>query len=296
LSSPEASRPHLGADFELVRSWDGTYIAARRGGAGDRTPVLVCNAVGANLAPWRGALVDVVSERPVIAWDQRGFFDSGAPASDRVDAAAHANDAVAVLEHYDLDRAVVVAWSNGARVALELARAHTPRVVAVALICGGYGHPFDRLVRNLELVSLLPQAAGVARRFSGPLGVALRALAARPELAGIIRQSGMVAPSADTVALVDLLRGVAGCDLGRLLETYEALTGGTSVELVRGLDLPALLVAGSRDRFTPLAMVTEMANELPGARLEVYEGATHYLPIEYPARLSADLRHFLAHL
>ena len=40
----------------------------------------------------------------------------------------------------------------------------------------------------------------------------------------------------------------------------------------------------------------ETAAAIPGARLEVYERATHYLPIEYPARLSDDLGSFLADL
>jgi pimeloyl-ACP methyl ester carboxylesterase len=122
----------------------------------------------------------------------------------------------------------------------------------------------------------------------------LRAAVQRPELGGVIRQSGAVAASADTGMLVEVLRRVAGCDLGRVLATYEAFTVGAGPSLVAGLRLPALLVAGRRDPFVPPGLIKEMAEAIPGARLEVYDDATHYLPLEYPARLSTDLRNLLS--
>jgi pimeloyl-ACP methyl ester carboxylesterase len=87
---------------------------------------------------------------------------------------------------------------------------------------------------------------------------------------------------------------MARCDLGRLLATFEAVVGDSAVDLLADIHAPVLLVAGERDQFTPRAMVEEMERSLPGARLEVYERATHYLPIEYPGRLSDDIRKFLS--
>ncbi|CAN5528670.1 alpha/beta hydrolase [soil metagenome] len=290
--------PGLDHTEDLVRSFDGTFITARRMGEdkGAELPLLVANAIGANLAIWRGALADVVTERTVVTWDHRGFYGSGAPASDRSDAAAHAEDALAVADHFDIDRFAVASWSNGALIALELARSYPGSVSALALVCGGYGHPLERLVRHFELASLLPVAAGVGRRLSPLLQVGFRLLASRPELPGIIRQSGMVAAGADTVALADLVRGMAESDLGYLLRSYEKLMAGGNAGLVDGISVPTLLVAAERDQFTSQAMMREMAEAIPGARLEVYEDATHYLPIERPARLSQDLRGFLASL
>jgi hypothetical protein len=45
-----------------------------------------------------------------------------------------------------------------------------------------------------------------------------------------------------------------------------------------------LIVAGERDAFTPRAVSEEMAQANPAARLEIHEGATHYVPVEYPGR------------
>jgi pimeloyl-ACP methyl ester carboxylesterase len=138
------------ADYELVASFDSTAVAARRSGEGDGTPLVAIPAIGATMAAWAPALVDVGRARPVVSWDLRGLHESALPASDRVDAGAHAEDAVAVLEHYGIDRFLVASWSSGSRIALELAHRYPERVVALAVVSGGSGHFAKRRRVRLE--------------------------------------------------------------------------------------------------------------------------------------------------
>lgn len=286
--------PGFDHEPELVRSFDGTFLAVRNLGEGDATPLLIVNALGATFSLWRQALVDVVRERMVVTWDHRGLYDSGESGSDRLDAGAHARDALETLDHYDIDRAVVLSWSSGTRIALELVARHHDRVAGFVSVCGGYGQSARQFARGFELATLLPVAAGVVRPLAPVVQPLLRALVRRPELAGLIRQSGLIAASADTGALVDLVRSTASLDLGRLLATYQAVSGNPAPELLTEIACPALVIAGERDPFTSRAVSEEMARSISGATLEVYEKATHYLPIEYPARLSDDLRAFLS--
>jgi pimeloyl-ACP methyl ester carboxylesterase len=280
---------------ELVRSFDGSMIATRRMGDAkrddDALPLLVVNAVGATLASWRRVLIDIVRERQVIAWDQRGLLSSGPIASDRLDPGAHAEDAVAVLDHHGVERCVVASWSHGSRIALELMARYPERLAAAVIVSGGYGHPLWRFLR-LEVVSSLPVIAGVAKHFAYSLEGPFRALVRRPELPGLIRQSGFVGPSADIPALVELLHGLAACDLRVLLATFEAVAGDAGTDLLSKVECPTLIVAGDRDPFTPRAMQYEMTEHIAMSRLEVYERATHYLPMEFPARLSHDMSTF----
>jgi pimeloyl-ACP methyl ester carboxylesterase len=92
--------------------------------------------------------------------------------------------------------------------------------------------------------------------------------------------------------LVELLRGLASCDLRRLFATYEAVSGDSAPELLRRIQAPTLLIAGQRDIFASPAMAHEMERMIPDASIEVYEKATHYLPLEYPAMLSDNMRRF----
>ena len=281
---------------DVIRSFDGTLLATRRRGMEGGTPLLVCNAVGANDAVWRRVIIDIERERPVVAWDQRGLLGSGPPATDRLDPGAQAEDALAVASHHGLEEFVVASWSNGSRVALELATRYPERVAALVMVNGGFGHPFGRLLRHLEVASLFPSIAGVAKHFGAALQGPLRALTNRPELVGLIRQSGLVGATADGALLVELVRGIAACDLRTFFATYEAIAGDSAPELAAMVEAPSLLIAGDRDAFTPLSMVVEMHSVMPDAELKVYERAGHYLPLEYPAKLSTDIRDFLKEL
>jgi pimeloyl-ACP methyl ester carboxylesterase len=116
----------------------------------------------------------------------------------------------------------------------------------------------------------------------------------RPELAGIVRQSGLISADADIGALVELVEGVAACDLKILLTSYEAVVGDPAASLLQEIPMPVLLAAGDKDQFTSRRMLEEMEGSLPDVRRLEYRGATHFLPVEQPEALARDLRGFFA--
>ena len=283
-----------GLDHEprLARSFDGTMIAVRDMGAGD-LPLLVVTAVGAGLSVWNRTLFDIVPERRVVSWDLRGLFESGLPASGRIDPGAHVLDAMAAVRSLGIGRFHVAGWSSGGRIALELAAEYPERVASLTLVNSGYGHSLGRLLK-FDLAALLPTAAGIARRFASPLQGAFRGLVSRPEIAGLVRQSGMTAATADTSSLVDLLRNMASCDTGALLSTYQAVAGDADPKLAAKVQAPTLIVAGEHDQFVPSDITEEILDNLADGRLEVFDDATHYLPIEHPRSLAHELKSFIA--
>jgi pimeloyl-ACP methyl ester carboxylesterase len=287
----QRSLSELEHEPEVVVSFDGTALAGRFAGDPAAPALLVVNAVGANLAPWRATLSHLVHDFSIAAWDLRGTHSSDPPATTRLDPSAHARDARAVVDHFGIGEVGVLSWSNGVRIALEIAHRYPQRVACSVMVAGAWGYQLGRLLR-LELASVLPLIAGVGKRFApflqGPLG----AFVARPELAGFVRQSGMVGARADTGALVEMLKGMAACDLRTLLATFEAVAGDPAPELLDGLTSPVLAVMGDRDQFTSRAVVEEMVARVPAGRLEMYHGATHYLPLEFPDRLARDARAF----
>lgn len=279
------------ADVGFARSFDGTMIATRSAGSGDGIPLLLCSPPGAPASLWAAAIVDLVRQRRVLAWDLRGTFESSAPVSDRLDPAAHAADALAALDRYRVDRFTLASWSTAGRIAVEIAARHPDRVTALALISGGFGHSPAAALRYMDVVAAVAAAAGLARHLPPPLlQAAAQALGARPEIVGILRQAGLVSATADTDALVALVRGAASCDPNLLLATVAAVASDSAVDLLPSVAAPTLVVAGDRDPFTPARMIEEMAVAIPRCRIEIYDGATHFLPVEYPGRLSADVR------
>jgi pimeloyl-ACP methyl ester carboxylesterase len=62
------------------------------------------------------------------------------------------------------------------------------------------------------------------------------------------------------------------------------------------IDLPTLVVCGAEDRVTPPKYSQYLAQQIPGARLELIEGGSHMLPAEQPADLALPLVEFLEEL
>lgn len=282
----------VGTRTFTVSSFDGTSLAAREFGEGDGTPVLLVNAIGPDMSAWKRVVDAWPEPRRILSWDFRGLHGSSEPGSDRNDAAAHCEDALAVVDAAGVDSFVVAAWSTGTRIALEIARSYPERAGAVALVCGGFGRGFLGLFRYLEVSSVFPMGAGLAKHFASSLEGPFRAFVSRPEIAGVVRQSGVIGPTADVETLVQVVQSFASCDLRRLLATYEEVVGASDVSILSQVHAPTLAIAGGRDRFTTGGMVEAMVRRMPNAEKVVYENASHFLPLEYPDRLASDMEGF----
>jgi pimeloyl-ACP methyl ester carboxylesterase len=62
---------------------------------------------------------------------------------------------------------------------------------------------------------------------------------------------------------------------------------------LRRITAPTLIVAGAQDGLVPAVYAETFAAEIPGARLEVIDGAAHWLPFEKPDELTALVRDFV---
>lgn len=281
--------PHTG----VVGSFDGTELAAHVFGSGEATPLLLVNAIGPDLSPWRSVIEELEPVRRMVSWDLRGLHGSGQPRSERIDVAAHAEDALAVLNHSGVGDFAIAAWSTGTRIALEVARRHPERVRALVIVSGGFGRGFRGLFRSFEMTSVFPVGAGIAKHFATALEAPFRSFVRRPEIAGMVRQSGIIGPTANIELLVEVLQSLADSDLRTLFTVYEEVVGDADPSILYEVRTPTLLVTGKRDRFTTQAMIESMLTRLPAAEKVVYEKASHFLPLEYPERLAADINAFI---
>ena len=70
------------------------------------------------------------------------------------------------------------------------------------------------------------------------------------------------------------------------LEAYEGRLGS--------LDVPALIVWGTKDEFAPVGGAHRFHKQIPGARLVLLDDAGHFLMEDDPRRVGEELRQFLA--
>jgi 3-oxoadipate enol-lactonase len=271
---------------------DGAPLAAYVAGA--KGPVLVlANGLGGPVSAFRHQITRFASSFRVVTWDYRGLYGSrGSVPPTRVDVAAQAEDLDDLVRAVTDEPAVIVGWSMGVQVALELTRVAPLRVRALVLISGAHGRPMTNL-RVPRAERWLPGLIERVRPYHA-VGARLFARAARSRTAvGLVRRLRLVNPRMDTDELLELARAFTELDFDVYLRTLVALELHETTSL-RTVTVPTLVLAGSRDPLFSPRVARELAERLPHAELYVVPGATHYAPLEFPELVNARIERFLA--
>jgi pimeloyl-ACP methyl ester carboxylesterase len=206
----------------------------------------------------------------VVAFDHRGHGESLAGESGH-SIENLASDLRSVLEGLDLDDVVLVGHSMGG-IAAQVFAAQHPDLAR-------------ERVRGLVLLSTTAKTSisawrrlrCAAERLSDKFD--LGRLMAMPELGLMLARIGFGKdPIASHVELTRELLSSCGTETGR--EAIRALMGVDLTDELPRIELPTLVVAGTRDVITPMGDARRIASLVPGARLVTFEDAGHMLMLE----------------
>jgi pimeloyl-ACP methyl ester carboxylesterase len=146
-------------------------IHFRRLGQRGKTPVLVVHGLQYFSWDWLGVAQALGAEREVVCMDMRGFGDSDwSPAKD-YSVPSMAQDIVALLDHLDWQRAVLVGHSMGGRSTTYAAARNAARIAALALIDYSPDNAPAGTKRTTEVVGNTPDSfpgLEAARQYLGP--------------------------------------------------------------------------------------------------------------------------------
>ncbi|MCY1642756.1 alpha/beta fold hydrolase [Methylorubrum sp. SL192] len=221
-----------------------------------------------------------------IAYDRRGFGRSDQPWSG-YDYDTFADDLKAVLDSLDLQDVTLVGFSmGGGEIARYLARHGGARVARAVLVSAVTpmlaktpDHPegvdasvFEGMIDGIERDR--PHFwSNFVKSFFGA------GLLSSPASSELMAWTGMLAMRASPKATVDCVRAFGGSDFRSDMAAFR---------------VPTLVIHGDADQTVPFDISGKAAAQaIPGARLEVYEGAPHAIPFTHKDRLTADLLAFL---
>jgi pimeloyl-ACP methyl ester carboxylesterase len=247
---------------------------------GEGRPVVLLHPFPANHEFWLPVAEGLGTRYRVILPDLRGHGDSGVgegPATME----KHAADITRVMDDAEIGRAALVGVSIGGYVLFEFWRRHRGRVSALGLF--NTKAPADsaearagRLQAANEVLecgtepffeSMIPRLLGKSTR------------EARPDLVnGALRMMRKMSP--EDVAQVQ--RGMA--------------ERPDSIETLKTIDVPTLLVTGEEDILTGVNEAELMRQHISGSQLSVIPKAGHYSPWEQPEEAGKVLRQFLERL
>src|SRR5687768_3484280 len=290
--------PGLGSTHsELVREasitrWTtvhGHDVAYRQAGEG---PLLVMiHGIAGSSGTWVPVMPLLAERYTVIAPDLLGHGESAKPRGD-YSLGAYASgirDLLGVLGH---ERATVVGHSLGGGIAMQFAYQFPQMAERLVLIgSGGLGKEVSPLLRALSLpgtefllpVVLAPQihdVVGSLGRVFGRFG-----LRSDPFLGEVWNAWTRLTDVRAQRAFIHTIRAVIDV-AGQRVSARD--------RLYLAHEVPTMIIWGDRDQVIPVSHA-HIAHELiPGSRLEIVEGAGHFLPIERPELVDRLLRDFLA--
>lgn len=260
----------------LVDRPDGTRLWLTDWGSGE--PLLFVHAAGLSTASWTYQLTPLTRAGfRCIAYDRRGHGRSSVPGTG-YDFDSLADDLAAVIEELDLRGLTLVGHSMGCgEIVRFLSRHGASRVKRIALLAPTL--PFFLKTadnpQGLERAFFEQLRASWLRDYPGWAWQQTSAFFA-PDSSQALQQWGFALGTQTS--------------LHAILESNIAVTETDFRAELPRVAVPTLILHGTADVSCPLAMTGgRTAKLIPGARLEVIEGAPHGLILTHAERVNAEL-------
>jgi pimeloyl-ACP methyl ester carboxylesterase len=281
-----------GRTFFVARP-DGAEIHVEIEGKG-RSTLVLCDGLACDGFAWKYLLPVLAEHHRVIHWHYRGHGRSPLPPPGVAPSIPQfAEDLAAVLDAARVKSAVIVGHSMGVQLALEFHRLHPGRTRGLVLVSGSPGHPLDTFHDTTLLRRALPSLRKGAERFPR-VAAALTRVGVRSGLAMEVAMSTEV--NASLLRRADLqpyFEHVERMDPRYFLRSMQAAAEHGAEDHLSAVDVPTLIVAGDRDRFTPTWLSRRMALEIPSAELFLVRGGSHTALLERPEEVNRAVLDFL---
>lgn len=260
----------------IVDRPDGTRIRAVV--AGEGPPVLLAHGYGVSLREWNVVMPRLVERgHRVIAFDWRGHGRTSI-GSDGITPEAIAGDYVAVIDHLDVEEAVLVGHSTGGYLAIATLLEHpevAARLAGLVLVASLAGDALRGAPQNRAQLPLI--RSGVMQRI------------ARTELLGLLFAASIYGPGASPAPCRVFLEEFTARDHRALVPLLERMTRDGYYDRLAEITVPTVVVCGEQDRTTPRWHSEAMGRDIPGAGNVWIPDAGHMLNWQTPEALVAAI-------
>ncbi|HTL12361.1 MAG TPA: alpha/beta hydrolase [Bdellovibrionota bacterium] len=276
---------------------EGTRIAYREGGAAGGRPVLFCYGLICSAHHFRYQLEHLGRTHRTLVMDY--------PGHDRSDAPARLTDLTfqsLARDHGDLlDRARIggpvhlVGHSMGVNLALEFALRYPHRVSSLILMAGAAGFAPGRSTKSALRVQALQEvlrlADGLAPRVTETAWRLQNYLPGSRAFARFMGFHPTLTTEEDLTACLDVFARFEPRVFVQLLGAYAR---HDVRHRLSELKVPALVIAGGRDRIVSPERVQELALALPKAELAVIKEGSHCPQLDLPHEVNSRMTAFFS--
>jgi len=279
-------------------SWDDTPLHVRtlvpEGGAGDRPWLVLVDGIACDGFVWKHIAPCFAGRLPILHAHYRGHGKSGIPADLRnLTLPDLVRDLECILKAFDIPRAALLAHSMGVQVILDAWRVFPERIAALVPICGSFQYPLDTFHESDLLKRLLPLLRMGAARAPGLFRTILRATPASASFAFAWLTEEVNRDLTRREDMLPYFEGLQRLDFQVFTTMLHYASLHSAADVLERIEAPTLIVAATRDAFTPFRLSEEMQRRIRGAELLVLPEGSHGAPMEFPDLLNLRLEAFL---
>lgn len=249
------------------------------------TPLLFIHGYCQSANSWERQLRgELARDFRLIAFDLRGHGSSGKPSELAAygDSSLWATDVALVLEHFDLQRTVLVGWSYGGLVIADYLRVFgTQRIGALAFVDAAVGDARAHGFLAPGYTALFPAIFSAEKATFDPALARLVELCYAP---------GFALDEGTRAARLEISRRVPAV-------AREGMMRGRNRDVddvLRELELPVLCAHGAEDGVVLPAASERTAGIVPNAQLSLYPGVGHSPFFEAGERFNRELAELAA--
>lgn len=282
-----------------VRSSDGASLSYTFLGPDDGPVVALCSGF---LCPdtWWWHLVPALENAGyrILLFHYRGIATSTLPHRTTPDAFSiprNARDLLEIADAEGLDDLVLVGHSMGVQVMLEAFCLLRGRVRAIASLTGPYASPVRTLYGRREVSYLVYEPVRLALKMTLPpvLRLGWRAAWGHLPFLGIGRAVKAFGARTSDELVASYVAHARAMDPRIAIRMAEGMHAHSAADSLHEIDVPALVVVGGKDPFTPPDLGRHMADVMREAVLRVAPNGTHGTVLEYPELVNGWVLDFL---
>ncbi|MBM4342036.1 MAG: alpha/beta hydrolase [Deltaproteobacteria bacterium] len=272
---------------------DGALLSVRKPIRAAGPWVILLDGIGCDGYIWRYLRPALERNCRVVHLQYRGHGLSEVPADHAgltiEQCARDAWTALRICGFGDGDRAVLVGHSMGVQVALEAAHQHIDQVAGLVPICGAFERPLDTFQGSDVGARILPVLSGAALKYQQGLRNVWQRLMPTEWAYKLALATEINAQMIRKEDFLPYFRHMARMDPLVFLAYLQDVASHSARPYLGELAVPALVVSGQRDHFTPDRLQKELAQALPDSELCEIPGGSHTAPLELPELLELRL-------
>ena len=297
-SRPTVAGPPPGPVSEevFIERDDGASLFVRDIAMHHERAILILDGIGCSGWAFRRIIPQLAEHSRVLLMHYRGHGRSPDPPRPwRLSMPDLADDAAAVLEARGVGSAVVLGFSMGFQVALEVYRRHRSRVSGLVDLAGPSGRVMSTFQGTDVFSHVLPLMRAAMRHAQDLTRRLWRGLVPTTwiqDLGALTRQINFERLRDEDFEIY--LDQMAAMNPELFFEMLGEASRHTAEDLLSQIHVPTLVVAGGQDRFVTLPTLRSIAFAIPEAQWVVIEDGTHALPAEYSEEISARLQQFMS--